>query len=275
MIGQKILMINIKCCQGETQDRRQTRLHWAAPGLDDSSWLPVETAASSGLELVQQTRPRVAAIATHRPISVTKTEDGKSFLVDFGKNVAGVVRLYASAFQRVDGAQVVVRHCEVLNHPPLSDGPRECYYNELVNAESTDRYTLSSSAEQNGAYLEPEFTIHGFRYATITGAASITMDNVERVQISADVPQTGMLHFSDEVFQRIQDATLNSQQSNMQDIPTDCAQVGNVYIQICADAFVSCSVTRDSAGWAMPHWPASRRCIISKVRQRPSTSGST
>ena len=91
-----------------------------------------------------------------------------------------------------------MRHCEVLNHPPLSDGPRDrCFFGELVNAASTDRYVLSGSRERNGPFLMPEFTIHGFRFAAISGAPNITAENIEAVQISADVPQTGFLHFPD------------------------------------------------------------------------------
>eukprot|EP01048_Picozoa_sp_COSAG05_P036847 COSAG05_NODE_16832_length_337_cov_1.470588_1_plen_56_part_10 len=48
-------------------------------------------------------------------------------------------------------------------------GERGCFYGELVNALNTDVYTLSSNTQLNGAWLQPEFTIHGFRYAEITG----------------------------------------------------------------------------------------------------------
>ena len=43
-----------------------------------------------------------------------------AFLVDFGLNIAGVVRLKAPSAP-VDGQTIVICHCEVLNHPPLSD----------------------------------------------------------------------------------------------------------------------------------------------------------
>ena len=61
-------------------------------------------------------------------------------------------------------------------------------------------------------------------YATISGPVNITMTNVEVLQISAHTPQTGVTKFTDSLLlQLIQDATVNSQQSNLQDIPTDCA----------------------------------------------------
>ena len=70
--------------------------------------------------------------------------------------------------QPVDGATVTVRHCEVLTHPPLAAADGNCFFGELVNADSIDTYILSADIEQNGDYLQPDFTIHGFRYAQVS-----------------------------------------------------------------------------------------------------------
>ena len=62
---------------------------------------------------------------------------------------------------RTASRMVTVRHCEVLNHPPLSTRSEGCFYGELVNAAAIDTYILSADPSLNGAALQPDFTIHG------------------------------------------------------------------------------------------------------------------
>ena len=148
------------------------------------------------------------------------------FLVDFGQNIAGVVRLKTPA-QPKDGQVITVRHCEVLEHPPLSNAPlgqRGCYYGELVNALNTDVYTLSSDKARNGDFLQPEFTIHGFRHAEITGLESLAAEDIEAVVIGSSMAQNSSLRLGSELLQKIQNATVWGHRANTQDIFTDCNQ---------------------------------------------------
>ena len=47
----------------------------------------------------------------------------------------------------------------VLNHPPLSSRQKnDCFFNELANAASTDRYLLSSHMD-SASTLSPDFTV--------------------------------------------------------------------------------------------------------------------
>lgn len=110
----------------------------------------------------------VAAVScTRPPLPAPPLLQKQAFIVDFGQNVAGVVRLKTPS-QPEDGQAITVRghlnqpcvipvltpkydrqvrHCEVLEHPPLSNAPaadRGCYYGELVNALNVDVHTLSS-----------------------------------------------------------------------------------------------------------------------------------
>ena len=57
------------------------------------------------------------------------------------------------------GTEIVVRHAEVLQDGELCTAP-------LRAARQTDRYI---SAGRGGESWEPEFTMHGFRYAEISG----------------------------------------------------------------------------------------------------------
>ena len=152
----------------------------------------------------------------------------QAYIVDFGQNIAGKVRINAPARPK-DGQTVTVRHCEVLQHPPLSSVPaseRGCYYGELVNALNVDEYTLSSEPARNGEWLEPEFTIHGFRYAEISGLESLSADQVEAVVIGNHAVNSSAagLKLGSLLLQKIQNATVWSHRANTQDIFTDCNQ---------------------------------------------------
>lgn len=100
-----------------------------------------------------------------------------------------------------------------------------CFYGELVNALNTDVHILSANPQHNSAWLQPEFTIHGFRYAEITGLESLTPDAIEAVVIGANISQgRSSLKLGNTRLQKIQNATVWSQRGNTQDIVTDCNQ---------------------------------------------------
>jgi hypothetical protein len=134
---------------------------------------------------------------------------------------------------------ITVRHAEVLDHIPIApsaDG--QGFYGELVNAVSIDQYTvqtrLHTSAARDAAgaaggtiatagaggaggalhgfeyiYLQPEFTTHGFRYASITGLSphtEITIEDVQGVVLGANVSgESGAsVKFSHPVLNKVQ-----------------------------------------------------------------------
>lgn len=174
-----------------------------------------------------------AAVSCVKPPHPTPQPPLKqAYVVDFGQNIAGKVRIKAPSDAK-DGQTITVRHCEVLEHPPLSDVPeneRGCYYGELVNALNIDEYTLSSDTARNGNWLEPEFTIHGFRYAEIFGLESLSTDQIEAVVIGSNISLHAVnssaagLTLGNALLQKIQNATVWSHRANTQDIFTDCNQ---------------------------------------------------
>ena len=89
------------------------------------------------------------------PASVTAGPPGR-LVVDFGQNLTGWLRV------AVPGpASVRIRHAEVL----AADG--RLYTDNLRTARQTDEFTATAGP----ATFEPRFTLHGFRYAEITGTA--------------------------------------------------------------------------------------------------------
>ena len=72
---------------------------------------------------------------------------------------------------------------------------------------------------------EPEFTIHGFRYASVEGRPDVVdMESIEAVVCHSDMPATGTFECSDERLNQLHENVRWSMRGNFVDVPTDCPQ---------------------------------------------------
>lgn len=143
-----------------------------------------------------------------------KAIDDNTFIVDFGQNFSGVVRL--SFLCERPGQEVVIRHAEVLTE----DGRLNT--KNLRSAKAEDKFIC---AEPGFKVFEPKFTYHGFRYAEVKGVKMLNDSVIEGIVIHSDVPHVGGIVFlGDEVLNDIHRITLWSLRSNFMGIPTDCPQ---------------------------------------------------
>lgn len=195
---------------GETFDERELQDGWSAPGFDDTGWEPVRVALFAKGTLVAPDGPPVRCTEELAPVAIGRTATG-SILVDLGQNHSGRLRIRARTGVT---SELVVRHAEL-----LQDG--ELYVRTLRGATSVDRYLGSGGAID----WEPRFTIHGFRYAEITGYEGDLeqLSIVSRVYHS-DLRRTGWLETSDASLNRLHENVRWSLRSNFVDIPTDCPQ---------------------------------------------------
>ncbi len=195
---------------GETFDATAYQSGWSTPGFDARGWSPVKIAEFAPGTFVAPDGPPVRCTQEMTPASVTRIPGGR-LLVDFGQNFCG--RLHVTASGGV-GHELVIRHAEV-----VVDG--HLYVRTLRGAASVDRY-LGSTGTIN---WEPRFTIHGFRYAEISGYNGDLSDIeiVGRVYHS-DMRRTGWLETSDPELNRLHENVVWSMRSNFVDIPTDCPQ---------------------------------------------------
>lgn len=198
--------------EGEDYDARQLPQGWSSPQFDDGTWQPVAVVPRDPATLVAPEGPPVRCTDEVKPVDVFTSPSGKVIL-DFGQNLVGRLRIKV---QGEAGAKVTLRHAEV-----MQDG--ELYTRPLRGAAATDIYALAGTGAPET--WEPRFTIHGFRYAEITGwTGGAVADNVVARVYHTDMERTGWFECSHAGLNRLHENVRWSMKGNFVDIPTDCPQ---------------------------------------------------
>ena len=199
---------------GATYDaRREAQVDgWDRPGFDDSSWAECIAVDRDHATLVPQTSPPVRRTQTVTPVAMLRAPSG-AVVVDFGQNLVGRLRL--RGIDAPAGTEIVVRHAEVLQDGELCTAP-------LRAARQTDRYVSAGRGDES---WEPEFTMHGFRYAEITGwPGGPSMHNLEAQVCHSDMRRAGWFSCSNDLVNRLHENAVWSMRGNFVDVPTDCPQ---------------------------------------------------
>ncbi len=226
-------ILNADIYGGETHDARRAPGGWDAPGFDDTGWRSALIGNSPGCVLVAQASPPLRPLRMLIPQAITEPSPG-SFVVDFGQNFAGHVRLRVTGSP---GDAVTLRFAELLH----TDGHVDQANLRLSN--STDRYALRGDVA--GETWEPSFTYHGFRYVELEGyPGTPEPEDVRGVVVHSDCGDTGTMTFAHPLLQRIWTNALWSQRSNFFAVPTDCPQrdermgwMGDIQVFLDAAAF--------------------------------------
>jgi alpha-L-rhamnosidase len=194
---------------GEIIDARKT-VAWDKRSFDDSSWSSA-IVEEHKVALDPQRGPPVRKLIELAPKKISRS--GDLWIVDFGQNMVGNVRLSARG---PAGTTISLRHAEILN----TDG--SLYTENLRPALATDTFILKGSGRET---LEPHFTFHGFRYAEITGyPGKLTSDDVRGIVVGSDTPQTGKWECSDTNLNQLFSNIVWGQRGNFLSVPTDCPQ---------------------------------------------------
>ena len=174
-------------------------------------WSPVEVVDWDLATLVAAEGPPVRRLMTVPVRELTSMADGK-YLIDFGQNLVGWVRLTAHA--TAPGQEVSVRHAEVLENGELGTRP-------LRGAKATDRYILKGTDNE---VLEPALTFHGFRYAEVSGLQDLEPGQLEAVVVGNDLERTGWFESSSAELNRLHENVVWGMRGNFLSVPTDCPQ---------------------------------------------------
>ncbi len=203
-------IVSTNLYDGETFDARRHNPAWSlsAAALEGVSAevLEFDTATLTPMPMPPIRRHeelRVQQVIRHR---------GNDWLLDFGQNASGRVRLTIDASA---GQVIEIGHAEVLEHGELGTRP-------LRQAASIDRYIADGKGPTT---WEPRFAIHGFRYAEVRNApANFSIDDISMLVCHSDIERIGDFTCSHELVNRLHHNVVWGTKSNFVSIPTDCPQ---------------------------------------------------
>ncbi|HEY4208021.1 MAG TPA: family 78 glycoside hydrolase catalytic domain, partial [Puia sp.] len=198
---------------------------WNLPGSAKEGWRNAAVISSPGGELVRQQHPPIRVREVLRPVAVRRLGQGK-WMVDMGRNFAGVVRLKAKGHK---GDRVVLRYGELLHE----DGS----LNVMTSvAGQVKRKGMGGPGAPPIAWqeddlilgdrevvFEPMFTFHGFRFVEISGYPDeLKAEDIQGIVLASDVPSVGNFQCTDELFNKVQEITRHTFLSNLFSVQSDC-----------------------------------------------------
>ena len=197
---------------GEDYDARLEQSGWAEPGFKGTGWSPAASAPPATGRLEATISPPIRRTDALKARTVKAV--GDSFVIDFGQNFAGFVRIRVKGRA---GQKITLKFAEVLKPDGRVDQAN------LRAARAMDTYTLKGNP--SGETWEPRFTYHGFRYVEISGLDAMPAPgDITGIVIHSDLPETGHLRIGNPLIQQLWQNSLWSQKSNFMGIPTDCPQ---------------------------------------------------
>jgi len=216
---------------GEVYDARREQTGWDESGFDDSRWGHAELAHSPALgPLISEDQPPIRITRTLKAVAVTEPKPGV-FIFDFGQNFAGWTQLKVKG---PAGTRVRLRSGELL-YPDgtlngmtsvagqIKRGGKNYRYDgngEPATAFQLDEYVLKGRGTE---VFTPHFTFHGFRYVEVTGfPGKPTVDSLAGLRLNADVQPAGSFECSNERLNKIQQAVLWTELSNLFSVQSDC-----------------------------------------------------
>ena len=199
---------------GEIYDARLEQPGWDQPGFDDSDWSQAtEVAAPEGALRGQRSEP-IRVTQRIQPVSVTEVAPGV-FVFDFGQNLTGWTELNVEG---PEGTTIRMHHCERLGEDGYVDEHNDIY---MYSGDfATSIYTLKGEGVET---WRPRFTYYGFQYVQMEGyPGTPTADTLTAEVVHTDFKSAGSFESSNELLNRIHEATRWAYIGNYVGYPLDC-----------------------------------------------------
>ncbi len=158
-------------------------------------------------------------------ISAVKiTKNGDSYIVDFGKNGAGVPHIRLNTTPDMRGVKIKMLPCEELDEFGFADQRSSTQsWSKSKKCEISDSYIIAGTGCEE---WHPVFCYHGFRYLEVQGMPyEPACDTFTYIRLRADNKKTGFFETDNQILQKISDMTDRSIESNMFFAFTDCPQI--------------------------------------------------
>ncbi|WP_108424479.1 alpha-L-rhamnosidase [Flagellimonas amoyensis] len=194
---------------------------WDKSGFDDSQWRNAITVNAPSAKISAQALPPITGEKL-KFASMDKRTD-QQYIFDLGRNIAGVTELKVKGEK---GTQIRVTHAEQLDsigNLDLSNIIVHYRPKDSLDPFQTDVYTLQGKGEE---VFRPRFNYKGFQYVQVESNQPIDIDlgNISAYFMHSDVTPIGKINTSNEVINKIWEATNASYLSNLFGYPTDCPQ---------------------------------------------------
>ena len=202
--------------QGEHFDARLYDESWKNVDFDDSDWENAQKDDTPPHGIFKECicEP-IRETEEIKPVKIVNTGVDK-YVFDFGKNVSGYGRLFASGSC---GDLVILSYAEQV---------RDDYslkFNDMDNV-----YYYKNRTFQTDAFIccgkpftwAPKFTYHGFRYVEIQGLKEVNEQTLTAVVVHQDVQKRSAFTCSNPMLNKLFEMGQNATLSNLFYMPTDC-----------------------------------------------------
>lgn len=200
---------------GEEYDARKELGNWTVAGYDDSQWLPAQRVSLPYGYLHGAQAPNMRVMQTIEPISIQPY--GERYLIDFGQNMAGWVRLNIRQGAVCAGDTIRLRYAEL-----LTDDGSQLKVDNFRDALSTDVYI--ANGQENNRQWSARFAYHGFRYIEVSGYDQPQLSDFTAEVIYDEMDNAGTFECSSPLFNRIFRNAWWGIASNYKGLPVDCPQ---------------------------------------------------
>ncbi|MEP6736218.1 MAG: family 78 glycoside hydrolase catalytic domain, partial [Chryseolinea sp.] len=203
-------------------DANKEQPGWDTPSFNDVRWhAALAVAAPSALIVSQQLQP-VRAIEEIKPKNLVKLSN-KKYVFDLGRNIAGICRITVSGSK---GTHLRLKHAEVLDGTGnVNMSNIDVHYRPTDDTDpfQTDIFILSGKKNET---FSPRFNYKGFQYVEVTSdqPVSLTRESLTGISLHSDVTSVGSITSSNDMINKLWQATNNSYLANLFGYPTDCPQ---------------------------------------------------
>jgi alpha-L-rhamnosidase len=206
----------------EHYDARLEQPGWNQPGFNDKDWKAAEVRPTPSNNIVAQVMHPIRITETLPAQSIQQFND-TTWVYDLGLNISGISSLTISG---PAGTVIRLKHGEQLYPDGRVDLSNiDVHYRPTDNSDpfQTDIFILKGEGQET---FRPRFNYKGFQYVEVTASKPIQLDlqSLQGHFMHSDVPPAGSFKSSNELLNKIWQATNNSYLSNLFGYPTDCPQ---------------------------------------------------
>jgi len=199
---------------GETFDARLYDANWKQIDFDDTAYVPAifDDRMNSAERRLCPCEP-IRECEEYNFVSCRKTAEG--YLLDFGINLSGYVRIYVD---EPEGTDIALHHAEeAYDDGRLKLNKLDIFYPSVDF--QVDRYICG---RKNYPWF-PHFTYHGFRFVLVKGLTQPPeKGQFKAIFVHQDIRRISHFECSDELINKIYKAGIRSTFSNLHFALTDC-----------------------------------------------------